>query len=198
MSLLGFPAFASPLCLLSVDLVDQHEESLLRRSRLGVGLVLVHRGQFCEQACVQRRKSRHGCFHLGFITRFLRRGPARISRIEVREIRIMSFGSHTPHYFRFVTDERDGFLFCKTRDDSEGGRADAVFSASVRVGAHLLRMNGETRNLRLTVTRRDEPDLGKLIEWVLGIAEARHRAWLNGDPDPYGLPPPDDLPPTRR
>ncbi|CUW12392.1 putative protein without homology [Propionibacterium freudenreichii subsp. shermanii] len=27
------------------------------------------------------------------------------------------------------------------------------------------------------------------MEWVLNIAEARHRAWLNGDPDPYGLPP---------
>ena len=51
----------------------------------------------------------------------------------------------------------------------------------------------ETRNLRLRGTRRDELDLGKLIEWVLNIAEARHRAWLNGEPDPYGLPPPDDL-----
>ena len=26
-----------------------------------------------------------------------------------------------------------------------------------------------------------------------GIAEARHRAWVNGEPDPYGLPPPEDL-----
>lgn len=59
-------------------------------------------------------------------------------------------------------------------------------------------MNGESRNLKLRVTRRDEPDLGKLIEWVLNIAEARHRAWLNGDPDPYGLSPPDDLPPAIR
>ncbi|WP_454172947.1 hypothetical protein [Microbacterium maritypicum] len=48
------------------------------------------------------------------------------------------------------------------------------------------------------MTRQDEPDLAKLIEWVLGIAEARHRAWVNGDPDPYGLPPPDDLTPARR
>jgi hypothetical protein len=54
----------------------------------------------------------------------------------------------------------------------------------------------ETRNLRLRVTRRDEPDLGKLIEWVLNIAEVRHRAWLDGDPDPYGLPPPDGLLPS--
>ena len=46
--------------------------------------------------------------------------------------------------------------------------------------------------------RRDEPDLGKLIEWVLSIAEARHRAWANGEPDPYGLPPPDDLASARR
>lgn len=58
-------------------------------------------------------------------------------------------------------------------------------------------MRGDDRNLRLRATRREEPDLGKLIEWVLGIAEARHRAWLNGDPDP-GLPPPDHLPPAPR
>lgn len=49
-------------------------------------------------------------------------------------------------------------------------------------------MRTEDRRLRLRVTRRDEPDLAKLIEWVLGIAEARHRAWINGEPDPYGLP----------
>ena len=33
---------------------------------------------------------------------------------------------------------------------------------------------------------------------VLGIAEARHRAWVNGEPDPFGLPPPDDLASARR
>ena len=54
-------------------------------------------------------------------------------------------------------------------------------------------MADETRNLRLRVTRRDEPDLSKLIEWVLGIAEARHRAWAAGEPDPYGLRLPDNL-----
>ena len=54
-------------------------------------------------------------------------------------------------------------------------------------------MADETRNLRLRVTRRDEPDLGKLIEWVLGIADARHRAWVAGEPDPYVLPLPDGL-----
>ena len=41
--------------------------------------------------------------------------------------------------------------------------------------------------------RRDEPDLGKLIEWVLNIAEARHRAWRDGKPDPYGLPVPESV-----
>ena len=51
-------------------------------------------------------------------------------------------------------------------------------------------MASETVNLKLRVTRRDEPDVGKLIEWVLGIADARHRAWAAGEPDPYGLPPP--------
>ena len=68
----------------------------------------------------------------------------------------------------------------------------------VRRPVHLSAMRGDDRNLRLRVTRRDEPDLGKLIEWVLGMAEARHRAWVNGDPDPYGLPPPEDLASARR
>ena len=54
-------------------------------------------------------------------------------------------------------------------------------------------MRTEDRCLRLRVTRRDEPDRGKLIEWVLGIAEARHRAWLSGEPDPYGLPVPESV-----
>ena len=49
-------------------------------------------------------------------------------------------------------------------------------------------MRTEDRRLRLRVTRRNEPDRTKLIEWVLGIAEVRHRAWINGEPDPYGLP----------
>lgn len=59
-------------------------------------------------------------------------------------------------------------------------------------------MQSDDQNLRLRVTRREEPDLGKLIEWAVGIAEARHRAWVNDDADPYGLPPPDDLPSARR
>lgn len=56
-------------------------------------------------------------------------------------------------------------------------------------------MNSDARNLRLRVTRREEPDLGRLVEWVLGIAEARHRAWANGEPDPYGLALPDGIGP---
>lgn len=63
----------------------------------------------------------------------------------------------------------------------------------VRTGVHLSFMAGETRNLRLRVTRRDEPELEKLIEWVLGIADTRYRAWIAGEPDPYGLPLPDSL-----
>lgn len=58
-------------------------------------------------------------------------------------------------------------------------------------------MRTEDRHLRLRVTRRDEPDLGKLIEWVLSIAETRHRAWLYGEPDPYGLPIPESVRQTR-
>ena len=56
-------------------------------------------------------------------------------------------------------------------------------------------MNSDSRNLRLRVTRRDEPDRARLVEWVLGIAEARHRAWVNGKPDPYGLALPDSIGP---
>jgi hypothetical protein len=56
-------------------------------------------------------------------------------------------------------------------------------------------MNGDARNLQLRVTRREQPDMDRLVEWVLNIAEARHRAWLNGDPDPYGLPPPESVQP---
>ena len=63
----------------------------------------------------------------------------------------------------------------------------------VRAGVHLFVMAGEARSLRLRVTRRDEADLGKLIEWVLGIAEARHRAWVAGEADPYGFRLPDEL-----
>lgn len=63
---------------------------------------------------------------------------------------------------------------------------------------HLSVMRADDLNLRLRVALREEADLGKLIEWVLGIAEARHRAWVSGEPDPYGLPPPDDLASARR
>ena len=63
----------------------------------------------------------------------------------------------------------------------------------VRAGVHLFVMASEARSLRLRVTRRDEADLGKLIEWVLGIAEARHRAWVAGEPDPYGLQLPNEF-----
>lgn len=44
--------------------------------------------------------------------------------------------------------------------------------------------------LRLRVTRREEPDVDRLVELLLNIAEERHRAYLAGDPDPYGLPVP--------
>jgi len=56
-------------------------------------------------------------------------------------------------------------------------------------------MNSDARNLRLRVTQRDEPDLRRLVAWVLGIADARHSAWVNGEPDPYGLGLPDGIGP---
>lgn len=33
----------------------------------------------------------------------------------------------------------------------------------------------------------------RLVEWVLGITQARYDAHLAGEPDPYGLPAPDSL-----
>ena len=54
-------------------------------------------------------------------------------------------------------------------------------------------MKIKDRHLRLRVMRRNEPGLGKLIEWVLNIAEARHSALLDGEPDPCGLPVPESI-----
>ena len=33
----------------------------------------------------------------------------------------------------------------------------------------------------------------KLVEWVLNITQARYDAHRAGEPDPYDLPPPDEL-----
>lgn len=54
-------------------------------------------------------------------------------------------------------------------------------------------MRTEDQRLRLRVTRQDTPDRSKLVEWVLGIAEERHRAFINGEPDPFGRSVPVDL-----
>ncbi len=35
--------------------------------------------------------------------------------------------------------------------------------------------------------------MGKLVEWVLNITQARWEAYRSGEPDPYGLPAPEDL-----
>lgn len=47
--------------------------------------------------------------------------------------------------------------------------------------------------LRLRTIRRAEPDVGKLVEWVLNITQARYDAYCDGQPDPYGLPTPANL-----
>lgn len=54
-------------------------------------------------------------------------------------------------------------------------------------------MNRDAPNLRLKAWRRDKLDRHRLVELVLNIAQARHRAWLAGEPDPFGLPTPDGL-----
>lgn len=47
--------------------------------------------------------------------------------------------------------------------------------------------------LRLRAVRRAEPDMRKLVEWVLNITQARHDAHRDGRLDPYGLPAPENL-----
>lgn len=47
--------------------------------------------------------------------------------------------------------------------------------------------------LRLRVVRRAEPDMRRLVEWVLNMTQARYDAHRAGEPDPYDLPPPDEL-----
>lgn len=47
--------------------------------------------------------------------------------------------------------------------------------------------------LRLRTFRRAEPDMGKLVEWVLNVTQARYDAYRDGRPDPYGLPSPANL-----
>lgn len=47
--------------------------------------------------------------------------------------------------------------------------------------------------LRLRAARRAEPDVPKLVEWVLNITQARYDAYRTGEPDPYGLAPPEEL-----
>lgn len=36
----------------------------------------------------------------------------------------------------------------------------------------------------------------RLVEWVLNMTQARYDAHRAGEPDPYDLPPPDDLGPV--
>ena len=47
--------------------------------------------------------------------------------------------------------------------------------------------------LRLRAIRRAEPDVGKLVQWALNIAQTRYDAYRDGQPDPYGLPVPANL-----
>ena len=47
--------------------------------------------------------------------------------------------------------------------------------------------------LRLRTIRRAEPDVGKLVEWVLNITQTRYDAYRDGQSDPYGIPVPANL-----
>ncbi len=41
--------------------------------------------------------------------------------------------------------------------------------------------------------RRAEPDVAKLVQWVLNVTQRRYDAYRDGQPDPYGLPIPGNL-----
>lgn len=60
-------------------------------------------------------------------------------------------------------------------------------------GVHLSGSGSDPGQLRLRTIRRAEPDMGKLVEWVLNITQARWEAYRAGDPDPYDLPAPATL-----
>lgn len=60
-------------------------------------------------------------------------------------------------------------------------------------GRGALRVGNDPGYLRLRTIRRTEPDVRKLVEWVLNITQIRYDAYRAGDPDPYGLPSPENL-----
>ncbi len=60
-------------------------------------------------------------------------------------------------------------------------------------GQGALRARNDPGHLRLRTIRRAEPDVRKLVEWVLNITQIRYDAYRNGQPDPYGLPAPENL-----
>ena len=57
-------------------------------------------------------------------------------------------------------------------------------------GQGALRARNDPGHLRLRTIRRAEPDVRKLVEWVLNITQARYDAHRAGESDPYDLPPP--------
>lgn len=60
-------------------------------------------------------------------------------------------------------------------------------------GALLSGSGSDPGQLRLRTIRRAEPDMGKLVEWVLNITQARWDAYRAGEPDPYSLRAPANL-----
>ncbi|MDR0783057.1 MAG: hypothetical protein LBE83_04770 [Propionibacteriaceae bacterium] len=43
------------------------------------------------------------------------------------------------------------------------------------------------RRERLHAELLVEPDIDKLVQWILDVAATRHAAWRLGEPDPFGL-----------
>jgi hypothetical protein len=60
-------------------------------------------------------------------------------------------------------------------------------------GQGALGAGNDPGQLRLRTIRRAEPDMGMLVEWVLNITQNRYDAYQRGEPDPYGLPAPENL-----
>ena len=74
------------------------------------------------------------------------------------------------------------------RPTAERPRRAAQGSGALGAGSR-----GDPRQLRLRVVRRVEQDVSKLVKWVLNITQARYDAHRAGEPDPYDLPPPEEL-----
>lgn len=65
--------------------------------------------------------------------------------------------------------------------------------ASRRTGVLGEGVRDDPGTMRVRVSRRAEPEVSRLVEWVLNITQARYDAHGDGEPDPYDLLIPESL-----